>query len=48
MPDDTWPTAITKVEPNKLLLRGYRIDELMGRVSFPQGDIFGSHRRFAR
>jgi len=31
-----WKTAITKVEPNKLLLRGYRIDELMGRVSFSQ------------
>ncbi len=31
-----WKTAITKVEPNKLLLRGYRIDELMGRVSFGQ------------
>ena len=31
-----WKTAITKVEPNKLLLRGYRIDELMGKVSFSQ------------
>ena len=31
-----WKTAITKVEPNKLLLRGYRINELMGRVSFSQ------------
>lgn len=36
MTQETWPTAITKVEPNKLLLRGYPIDELMGRVSFPQ------------
>jgi hypothetical protein len=25
----TWPTSITKVEPDKLLLRGYRIDDLM-------------------
>jgi citrate synthase len=32
----TWPTSITKVEPNKLLLRGYRIDDLMGEISFAQ------------
>lgn len=32
----TWPTSITKVEPNKLLLRGYRIDELMGEITFAQ------------
>lgn len=29
-----WRTAITKVEPSKILLRGYRIEELMRRVSF--------------
>jgi len=29
-----WKTAITRVEPNKLLLRGYRIDELIGCVPF--------------
>lgn len=29
-----WKTAITKVKPNELRLRGYRIDELMGNVSF--------------
>jgi len=34
---ETWETAVTKVEPNKLLLRGYRIDELMGRINFAQG-----------
>ena len=33
-PSDRWPTAITQVEPNKLLVRGYRLDDLMGRVSF--------------
>lgn len=33
---DMWETAITKVEPNKLCLRGYRIDELMGKVTFAQ------------
>ncbi len=34
MVEETWKTGITKVEPNKLLLRGYRIDELMGRITF--------------
>ncbi len=34
MGENHWKTAITKVEPNKLLVRGYRIDKLMGRVSF--------------
>ena len=37
MKGETWKTAITKVETNKLLLRGYRIDELMGRITFAQG-----------
>ena len=36
MKEETWKTAITKVEPNKLLLKGYRIDELMGNVTFAQ------------
>lgn len=31
-----WKTAITKVSPNEIRLRGYRIDELMGAVSFSQ------------
>src|SRR5438270_5809449 len=30
----TWTTAITRVEPNRLRVRGYDIAELMGRVSF--------------
>ena len=29
-----WETAITKIEPNKIQLRGYPIDELMGAVSY--------------
>jgi citrate synthase len=37
MNEETWKTSITKVEPNKLLLRGYRLDELMGAVTFSQG-----------
>jgi citrate synthase len=35
--EETWKTAITKVEPNKVCLRGYRIDELMGRITYAQG-----------
>ncbi len=31
-----WKTAITQVRPNEIRLRGYRIDELMGRVTFGQ------------
>lgn len=34
MPETTWKTAITKIEPNKVAVRGYPIDELMGRISF--------------
>jgi citrate synthase len=34
MSEQTWSQPITKVEPNKVAVRGYRIDELMGRVPF--------------
>jgi citrate synthase len=37
MGEESWKTAITKIEPNKVLLRGYRIDELMGKITFAQG-----------
>jgi citrate synthase len=30
----TWNTAITRIEPNRVGVRGYDIAELMGRVSF--------------
>jgi len=36
MSDLHWTTGITSVQPNELRLRGYRIDELMGRVTFGQ------------
>jgi citrate synthase len=36
MKEEIWKTAITKIEPNKVLLRGYRIDELIGQVTFAQ------------
>lgn len=31
-----WKTAITRIEPNEIRLRGYRLDELMGEVNFAQ------------
>lgn len=31
---DQWRTALTCIEPNKILLRGYPLDELMGRLTF--------------
>ena len=30
-----WETEITKIEPNKIQLRGYPIDYLMGKYSYP-------------
>lgn len=36
MSDKTWKTAISEVKANEVRLRGYRIDELMGRVDFGQ------------
>src|SRR5438034_5364230 len=32
--DDRWQTALTSIAPNKILIRGYPLDELMGRLSF--------------
>jgi citrate synthase len=32
--DDIWRTALTAIEPNKILVRGYPLDEMMGRLSF--------------
>ena len=29
-----WRTAITCIEPNKILVRGYPLDEIMGRLTF--------------
>lgn len=33
-PSDRWHTAITQIEPNKILIRGYPVDEIMGRLNF--------------
>ena len=32
--DTKWGTALTGIEPNKILVRGYPLDELMGRLTF--------------
>ena len=29
-----WSTGLTYIEPNRILVRGYRLDEVMGRVNF--------------
>ncbi len=34
VPDEKWRTALTSIEPNKILLRGYPLDEVMGRLTF--------------
>lgn len=31
-----WKTAITEVKPNKICLRGYPVDKLLGKISFSQ------------
>jgi len=32
--ESQWRTALTAIEPNKILVRGYPLDELMGRLTF--------------
>ena len=34
--DDRWQTALTSIAPNKILVRGYPIDEMMGRLTFAE------------
>ncbi len=36
MSGESWQTAITKIEPNKILVRGYRLEDLMGKLTYPQ------------
>ncbi|MFN7984272.1 MAG: citryl-CoA lyase [Vicinamibacterales bacterium] len=33
--DERWSTALTAIAPNSVMVRGYHLDELMGRLSFP-------------
>ena len=34
--DGRWMTALTSITPNKILIRGYPVDEMMGRLSFAE------------
>jgi citrate synthase len=36
MNDLHWKTSITKIQPNKVSVRGYPVDKLMGKISFAQ------------
>ncbi len=36
MSEKSWKTAITSIEPNKIVVRGYKIDQLMGKLSYQQ------------
>jgi citrate synthase len=31
---DEWPTSLTRIAPNEIEIRGYPVDELMGRLAF--------------
>ena len=33
---ETWQSALTDIEPNKILVRGYPLDEMMGRLGFAE------------
>src|SRR5688572_16014778 len=33
-PGNRWQSALTSIAPNAILIRGYAVDELMGRLSF--------------
>ncbi|OFW30880.1 MAG: hypothetical protein A3H97_19140 [Acidobacteria bacterium RIFCSPLOWO2_02_FULL_65_29] len=35
-PTDRWQTALTSIAPNSILVRGYALDEMMGRLSFAE------------
>ena len=36
MAENGWTTSITKIKPNEIRLRGYKIDELMGNIPLAQ------------
>ena len=33
---DRWQSSLTAIEPNKILIRGYPLDEMMGRLGFAE------------
>src|SRR5262245_58499712 len=34
--DDRWQSSLTAIEPNKIQVRGYPLDEMMGRLGFAE------------
>src|ERR671937_3207770 len=36
VPGGHWQTALTQIAPNKILIRGYPLDEMMGRLGFAE------------
>jgi citrate synthase len=34
--DDRWQSSLTSIEPNKIQVRGYSLDEMMGRLGFAE------------
>src|SRR4029077_15938567 len=35
-PQERWRSALTEISPNKILIRGYPLDEMMGRLGFAE------------
>src|SRR5215471_13962072 len=35
-PQERWSSALTEISPNKILIRGYPLDEMMGRLTFAE------------
>src|SRR5499426_2893726 len=36
VPQERWSSALTEISPNKILIRGYPLDEMMGRLGFAE------------
>jgi citrate synthase len=36
IPTERWQSALTEIAPNKILVRGYPLDEMMGRLGFAE------------
>jgi citrate synthase len=36
IPDERWRSALTEIAPNTILIRGYPLDEMMGRLGFAE------------
>ena len=36
VPDERWQTSLTAIEPNQIQVRGYSLDEMMGRLGFAE------------